>query len=193
MRTRLFILAVVIAAACSVLNAQPAPASATTKIAIIDTEMFGNPKAGIKRLVAAYEQINREFKPRMDELQALRAKYDALIKSATDTKAVVPPETIRQKYDEAEILSSDIKRKQEDGQKALDKRTKDLTDPINDDIGKALQAYAKQRGIDIVLDVSKLAAAMMVVNEAVDITAAFTAEYNAKNTALPAGVPVKTP
>jgi Skp family chaperone for outer membrane proteins len=193
MRTRLFILAVVIAAACSTLNAQPAPASAATKVAIIDTEMFGDPKGGIKRITVAFEQISREFKPRMDELQALRAKYDALIKSASDTRSVAAPETIRQKYDEAETLNNDIKRKQEDGQKALDKRTKDLTGPIYDDIGKALQAYAKQRGIDVVLDVSKLAAAMMVINEAVDITAAFTAEYNAKSTALPAGVPVKTP
>ena len=193
MRTRLFILAVVIAAACSTLNAQPAPASAATKIAIIDTEMFGDPKGGIKRLVGAFEQINREFEPRTTELRTLRAKFDTLQKSLLDGMKTSPPEAIRQKSDEIETLEKDMRRKQEDGQKALDKRTKDLTGPIYEDIGKALQAYAKQRGFDIVLDVSKLAGAMMVINEAMDITAAFTTEYNAKNTSVPAGVPVKTP
>ena len=189
----LYIFAVLALVACGSLtsHAQPGAGSPTTKIAIVDTEMFGDPKAGVRRLVAAYEQIEREFKPRRDEIQAQRVKYDALVKSINDTKAVADPKALAAKADEVETIKSDIERKQQDGQKAIEKRSKELTDPIYADVSTALQAYAKSRGIDMVLDISKFAGAAMIINQAMDITSAFINEYNAKNPGVPAGLPVK--
>src|SRR4051812_40381838 len=45
------------------------------KIAIIDSDAFSDQKAGIQRLVAAFQTVEREFKPRRDELQTMRTKY----------------------------------------------------------------------------------------------------------------------
>ena len=155
--------------------------------------MFADSTQGIKRLVSAYQQVDGEFKGRRDELQTLKAKYDAIVKSINETQKIADPKTIQAKADEAEALKYDIERKQQDGQKALEKRTKELTEPIFADIGNALRAYAKQRGIDMIFDVSKFTGTVMLINESVDITSAFIGEYNSKNAVVPAGVPVKTP
>ena len=45
--------------------------AADVKIAIIDTEAFADPKTGIVRLIRAFELLEREFKPRSDELLKL--------------------------------------------------------------------------------------------------------------------------
>src|SRR5215831_8732595 len=53
----------------------PAPSA---KIAVIDTQEFLNPKSGVKKLIAAYEVIAKEFQPRRDELKTLQDKYTKL-------------------------------------------------------------------------------------------------------------------
>jgi Skp family chaperone for outer membrane proteins len=153
------------------------------KIAIIDSDAFSDQKAGIQRLVAAFQTVEREFKPRRDELQTMRTRYDALVKQANDTKAVADQKSLAALADQAETLKNDIERRQQDGQRALEKRVQELTGPIFEDVGKALQAFAATRGITLVFDVSKTGNAMMVVNNAVDITDAFIADYNQRNPA----------
>jgi Skp family chaperone for outer membrane proteins len=167
--------------------AAPATGGAITvaegKFAIIDTEAFGDTKEGIKRLVVAYQTVEREFKPRRDEVQALRTRYDALVKEVNDTKAVAAPAALQAKADQAQQLEIEIKRKQEDGQKALDKRVQELTGPVYQDIGNALKAYAVARGLSVIFDSSKMQGVVMVVDGGIDITAAFIADYNQRNPA----------
>lgn len=174
--------------------AQTAAAIAEGKFAIIDTEAFGDQKDGIKRLVAAFQTVEREFKPRRDEITTLRTRYEALAKDIEATKAVADPKALAAKADQATQLETEIKRKQEDGQKALDRRVQELTGPVYQDIGNALQAYAKARGLSVVFDVSKMQGVVMVVDGGIDITSAFIADYNSRNpatasTATPAGRP----
>jgi Skp family chaperone for outer membrane proteins len=166
--------------------AQTAAAIAEGKFAIIDTEAFGDQKDGIKRLVAAFQTVEREFKPRRDEITTLRTRYEALGKDIEATRAVSDPKALQTKVDQAQQLEIEIKRKQEDGQKALDKRVQELTGPVYQDIGNALQAYAKARGLSVVFDVSKMQGVVMVVDGGIDITSAFITEYNTRNPATTA-------
>src|SRR4051812_35350277 len=106
-----------------------------TKVAVIDTEAFTDAKGGIKRLVAAFQQIDAEFKPRRDEITQLGTKYDQIVKDLNDTKNIADPKTLQAKADQADTIKREFERKQSDGQAALDKRAKDLTGPIYDDIG----------------------------------------------------------
>src|SRR5919206_2743210 len=69
-------------------QSQPTGAVGEGKIAVIDTSAFSDEKQGIKRLVAAWQTLDREFKPRRDEVQQLQARYDALVKEVNDTKSV---------------------------------------------------------------------------------------------------------
>ena len=159
------------------------------KVAIIDTDAFGDQKTGIARLISAYQTVDREFKPRRDELQTIRTRYDGLVKQINDTKGVADQKSLAALADQAETLKLDIEQKQQAGQRALEKRAKELTDPIYTDINTALQTFARQRGITVIFDISKMGGVMMIVDGAVDTTPAFIAESNQRNPASTAAGP----
>ncbi|MDT5158666.1 MAG: hypothetical protein QOC61_680 [Acidobacteriota bacterium] len=170
-------------------TAAPAQGGATIaegKFAIVDTDAFNDPKEGIQRLVVAFQAVEREFKPRRDEIQTLKTRYDNLVKEVNDTKSLADQKSLAAKADQADQLKLEIERKQQDGQKALDKRVQELTGPVYQDIGNALQAYARARGVSVVFDVSKMQGVVMVVNDTIDITSGFIAEYNQRNPATTA-------
>ncbi|MGB8510084.1 MAG: OmpH family outer membrane protein [Pyrinomonadaceae bacterium] len=174
--------------------AQGNVAIADGKLAIIDTRAFNDPKSGVTRLLKAFDMVDREFKPRRDEIQQLRTRYEQLLKDIDATKGVADGKALQTKADQADTLKSDIERRQQDGQKALDKRIAELTEPIYQDISTALQTYAKSRGITVLFDASKMAGAMFIVNDTLDITDAFIAEYNQRNPATAsAGTPAARP
>jgi len=156
------------------------PVKADSKFALIDPEAFGDEKLGIKRLVAAQQSLDSEFKLRRDEITRLKTQYDALVKGINDTQKIADQKTITTKADQAEQLKSDIERKQQEGQKALEARVKVVLDPIYQDISNALMAFAAARGISVILNLSKLGDALMVVDykDAMNITDAFIADYN---------------
>jgi len=158
------------------------------KIAIIDTEAFADPKTGITRLVSAFEVVNREFKPRSDELQKLRAQYEQLGKDIEATRTLEDQRARAAKVEQAEVLKKDIERKTQDAQSAYQKRLREATEPVYKDISPALQAFARQRGVNVIFDVSKLGEVMFIINDSVDLTRAFITEYNQRNpvTATPA-------
>lgn len=153
------------------------------KVAIIDTEAFANPQGGITRLVNAFNTVNAEFKPRSDELQRLRASYEQIGKDIEATKNLSDQKALAAKADQAETLKNDIERKSQDAQRAYQKRLREVTQPIYQEIGTALQAFARTRGITVIFDVSKMGEVMFVVNDGVDVTNAFIADYNQRNPA----------
>ena len=73
-----------------------------------------------------------------------------------------------------------VAQKQEEAQRVYSRRINDVTAPINEDIRKSLQAFAKARGIIMLLDASKLACLMGCNGESgsIDVTHEFIAEYN---------------
>ncbi|HYN23817.1 MAG TPA: OmpH family outer membrane protein [Pyrinomonadaceae bacterium] len=158
------------------------------KIAIIDTEAFADPKTGISRLVSALETVNREFKPRSDELQKLRAQYEQLGKDIEATRNLEDQKARNAKIEQAETLKKDIERKTQDAQSAYQKKLREATEPVYKDISPALQAFARQRGVNVIFDVSKLGEVMFIINDSVDLTRAFITDYNQRNpvTATPA-------
>jgi Skp family chaperone for outer membrane proteins len=160
---------------------QPTGAVADGKIAIIDTEAFADPKTGITKLVRALEAVNGEFKRYSDELEKLRAQYAQLGKDIAATEKLEDQKARNAKIEQAEALKKDIERKTQDAQSAYQKRLREATEPIYKDISPALQAFARQRGVNVIFDVSKLAEVMFVVNETVDLTRAFIADYNQRN------------
>ena len=168
--------------------AAPAAGAQTTiaegKFAVVDTDAFQDPKEGIARLVSAAATVDREFKPRRDEITQLQTRYEALGKQIQDTQKVADPKALQTLVDQAETLKNDIERKQQDGQRAIQKRWAELSGPIFTDINNALRAYAQARGVSVVFDLSKMEGVVMVVNpNGIDLTAGFIAEYNQRNPA----------
>jgi Skp family chaperone for outer membrane proteins len=181
-------------AATAPATSAPATQPGDAKIAVIDIAAFGDEKAGIARLLSAYATLQREFKPRQDELNNMRTRGQALAKEYENLQkggAAVDPASVQKKLDEIQTLEKELKRKQEDAQQLFERREGELTGPVWEDINNALKAYAQQRGISIIMEKSRLSGNNLIffVDDKADITRAFITEYNQRNPATAAAAP----
>jgi len=160
----------------------PVPSS---KIAFVNTQAFGSEKNGITRYIAAIKNLEREFKPRQDELNGIATRIKAIADDIQKTESVAKPEEIQRKREEGERLQREYKFKKEEAEASFQSRYDQVVGPVSNDIGKALDAFAKQRGITMILDLSKQAIleSVLTLDPSMDVTAAFIAEYNSKNPA----------
>jgi len=97
---------------------------------------------------------------------------------------VADPNAIRVKRDQLNQLNTDFKRKGEDAEAAYAKRRQEIFLPLQTDIGKALEVFAKARGITVIVDGSQVPVVYAADN--IDITRAFIADFNSKNPATAA-------
>ena len=175
--------------------ATPAPTSAApqnvaipdSKMALIFSNEFLDAKTGIARFHSLNATLTREFQPRQAELQGLQTKINTLTKEIEDTRNVADPNAIRQKSDQLAQMNIDLKRKTEDAEAAYQKRREDLFAPLRNDIEKAIEAFAKARGITVIMDGSQMP--MLYASNTLDITTAFINDFNAKNPATAAVTP----
>jgi Skp family chaperone for outer membrane proteins len=181
--------AVILCAACICTARAQTPAAPTSarpslegKVAVIDSSAFADEQTGIRRIVEALRRIEGEFTPRSKELEQMRARYDQLVKEINDTKgAPADQATLQRKADEAEQLKRDIERKSEDAKAAYEKRVGEVMKPLQDEVFKSLDAYAKENGIAIIIDASQVP--LLYGSQSVDITQHFIGIYNQRNPA----------
>lgn len=169
-----FLSFILISVCASIAGAQAPAQTAAAKIGVIDSNLFADPTSGIKRLVTALRTIDTEFKPKRDEITQLVARFNAL-----QADAVKAPTAAKQ--EQLQTLQVEIQRKQEDARVAFGKRTAALTNPIRASVYTALEAYTKQRGIDLLIDVSKFPEGVLLANKNVDLTPGFIRDFNTKN------------
>jgi len=165
----------------------PVPES---KIALIYSDAFLDAKTGIARFGTLVGTLNNEFQPRKNELQTLQTKIQALSDDITKTAPLADQRTIQTKQDQLDQMKKDFQRKGEDAQIAYDRRRKEIFTPLQDDIGKALEAYAKSHNINVIIDGSQVP--LVYAADALDITRAFINDFNSKNPAT-AAVTTTTP
>jgi Skp family chaperone for outer membrane proteins len=159
-----------------------------SKMALIYSDMFLDPKTGIAKFNSLLSTLNREFQPRQTELTNLQTRINTLTKEIQDTQSVADPNALRQKRDQLEQANLDFKRKGEDAEAAYNKRRQEIFLPLQRDIGTALEVFAKARGITVIVDGSQVP--VVYAADSLDITRAFIAEFNSKN---PATAAVTTP
>jgi Skp family chaperone for outer membrane proteins len=147
-----------------------------------------DPKTGIAKFNTLLTTLNREFQPRQTELQNLQTRIQTLNKEINDTQSVADPNALRTKRDQLEQLNTELKRKGEDAEAAYNKRRQDIFMPLQQDIGKALETFAKARGITVIVDGSQVP--LVYAADSIDVTRAFINEFNSKN---PATAAVTTP
>ena len=153
-----------------------------TKIALVNTDEFTDEKTGITRLVNAMKRVDGEFQPRRTELQTLQQQIDKATADLTKAQPLQDARVSQQQADKIEAMKTEFKRKGEDAQAAYQKKLQEVLGPVYDDIGKALDAYAKAHGITLILDVTKIQG-IVSASESLDITKPFIIEFNSKNPA----------
>lgn len=170
----------------------PAPQTASvavpdSKMAVIYSDAFLDPKTGIAKFNSLLGTLNREFQPRQTELQGLQTRLNTLAKEIDDQSAVASPDSLRQKREQLAQMNTDFKRKGEDAEAAYAKRRQEIFLPLQQEIGKALETFAKARGINLIVDGSQVP--MVYAADALDITTAFIIEFNTKNPATASVTP----
>jgi len=150
------------------------------KIAVIFSDFFQDPKAGIARINATMNALNREFQPRQTELTGMAQKIQQLQDEIAKGQNS-PAKDLQAKVDQLDQLKKDYQRKGEDATAAYNKRKQTIFQPVQEDISKALEVYAKAHGIAVLIDGSAVPLAYSA--DAIDITRVFINEYNSKNPA----------
>ena len=147
-------------------------------------------KDGIVKYTNAQAALEKEFGPAQTEINGLVATYQKLgneLKVLQDNintgKVPVDRNAAAAKAEEYQTLELTIKRKQEDGKRRFEIREQQILAPIMQDIGKAIDDFAKQKGYSMVLDVAKLAGQGIILavdSPKVDVTKEFITFYNAR-------------
>jgi len=190
-----FAFTMIVALSSALAQTKPAPTQAApagpipdSKIAVIYSAEFTDPKTGIARFGTLVSALNREFEKTKKDLDTLQQRAQQLSDDIEKTRNVADPKQLQQKVDQLEQMKTDIKRKGEDAQTAYDKRQGEIFQPLQDDIGKALETYAKAHNINVVIDGSRVP--VVYAADSLDITRSFIAEFNSK---FPATAAVTTP
>ncbi len=160
----------------------------SAKIVVIDTGAFGSDKGGITKYISAMKSLDTEFTPIQTDLQNSATRIQTLAKEiqtlqdqAAGGKVPVDQKSAQAKVDSYQNLQTDFKRKQEDAKAKFERRQEQLMGPVMQDIFKAMQDFATQKGYDLILDAGKLDAQQMIlayIPSKVDVTKDFITFYN---------------
>lgn len=168
----------------------------TSKMAVIYTDLFLDQKTGIAKFSIVVTKLNGEFQKLKDEINAMQQRAQALeaeINKLREAPAGTPIDqrSLQAKIDQLEQLKKDIQRKAEDAQAAYNRRRQELFMPLQEEIGKALEAFAKARGINVIIDGAQVP--LLYAAESIDITRAFITDFNSKNPVTAATTTVTPP
>lgn len=155
-----------------------------SKMAVIYTDMFLDPKSGIAKFNSVMTKLNNEFQSLKNEIQGMQTRAQTLQDEITKLQSApegtpIDQRSLQAKIDQLEQLKKDIQRKGEDAQASYNRRRQELFGPLQDEIGKALEAYAKARGINVIIDAVQVP--LLYAADSIDITRAFITEFNSKN------------
>ena len=168
-------------------SAPAAPATVqlpVSKMAVIYTDLFLDQKNGILKFNTLVTKLNGEFQKTKDELTQMQTRAQTLETEITKLReapegAPINQQALQAKIDQLEQLKKDIQRKGEDAQAAYNRRRQELFTPLQDEIGKALEAFAKARGINVIIDAASVP--LLYAADSIDITRAFITDFNSKN------------
>lgn len=168
----------------------------TSKMGVIYTDLFLDQKSGIAKFNSVVNKLNGEFQKLKDEINAMQQRAQALeaeINKLREAPAGTPIDqrALQTKIDQLEQLKKDIQRKAEDAQASYNRRRQELFMPLQEEIGKALEVFAKARGINVIIDGAQVP--LLYAAESIDITRAFIADFNSKNPVTAATTTVTPP
>lgn len=161
-------------------------------MAVVYTDMFLDSKTGIAKFNVTVTKLNAEFQKLKDELTQMETRRGALEEELNKLRQApegtpIDQRSLQAKIDQLEQLKKDIQRKAEDAQGSYNRRRQELFGPLQDEVGKALEAFAKARGINVIIDGAQVP--LLYAAESIDITRAFITEFNSKNPATASATP----
>jgi Skp family chaperone for outer membrane proteins len=177
------VVAVFAALSAVTVSAQTATA---TKIGWIDTGAFADAKEGITKYLNAYKALETEARPKLQELTGIETKIRTIAsdlqKMQANTAVPIDQKAAAAKQDEGQRLQREYEFKKKEYDAFLEKRGGEVLGPVNQDIGKAIQDFGKQKGYAAIFDIDKLAqaGAILMLEPTANVTKEFITFYNAR-------------
>lgn len=185
---RLFVLPLLVTLLVAPLSAQTAPAAPvkavpTARVAWINSNSFMEEEGGIKQLVRVLKELELEFSGTQSDLSLQAEKLRTIAGEINRLQAggEANAQAIQEKQTEGLKLQRELQMKQQQAQQAVAQAQQEKQGPVTAKVAKALEAFAKERDINLLIDAAKLGEAMLVATPELDVTADFIAYYNAAN------------
>ena len=135
------------------INITAQTAAKAGSVALIDSYMFQDEKAGIKKLLDLQNNLSNEFKPRREELESMQNKLTTLKKQLDQNTTAT---AARQKMvEEGENLERSLRQKSQDYDDQIKRRYQTLMSPVQQQIGAQIKTWCSQKGYIALIDVSK--------------------------------------
>jgi outer membrane protein len=190
--------ALVIAAVATVSSAQQATQAGVGaaipdgKIAVIDTRAL---PGEIFELKQKYEQVNNQYKDRLQKLQGMAEQMKTLENEIRVQGTTLAPDKLQEKQTIYTDLKKRGEREQEDLNGEIGRTLANVTKPVWDKVNQFLQTYAAQRGIVLIIDLSGAAqtGSLAYISPGTDVTGDFVGEYNKANPVAGATAPATQP
>ena len=157
------------------------------KFAAVDTKAFEDEKSGIKDLIIAYDELETELKPQINELQALSLELQKRQKELSEYGEVLKKDRlgcgdlyskVKVKFEEYNKLYGEFESKHNDFKSLREKYKSEIVTPVEYKIGNALKQFAREKGYMMILDSSQNNSSTLIEEEPVDITKEFIKFYN---------------
>jgi outer membrane protein len=177
----------ILASALSASAQQPAAGAAQTggapallpkgKVAVIDTERF---QAEVLEFKAKMESLNRQFEPRIKEVQGIADRINALETTLKTQGGTLSAAKTAEMTEQLASMKRDYQRKGEDLQADGNRAKQKEFEPISAKLVKFAADYTAKRGIVMLIDLANADQAGTVIwfDPRMDVTKDFIAEYN---------------
>lgn len=154
------------------------------KLVVINTDAFEDEKTGIDELARIIKKLNDEFKPKTEELKLMDKKirdFATELGQLADvyelTGTTITKEFLNDKIKERDLLVSKFESRQKEIKSLYEERKLEMTEDINKKITEALKQFTKEKGYELILDISRMRNSFMVADYDNDITVEFITYY----------------
>jgi len=156
------------------------PALPKGKVAVINTAAF---QQQVLEFRAKIEALNKQFEPRVKEVQGLNDRIQALENTIKTQSSALSAAKVAEMTEQLESMKRDYQRKGEDLQADANRAKDRAFEPITGKLGKFAEEYTAKRGIILLIDLANAAqaGAIVWVDARADITQDFINEYNKAN------------
>jgi outer membrane protein len=160
------------------------------KVGVINTSVFQDQVAEFKEKI---DGLNRQFDPRVKEVQGLADKINALETTIKSQSGVLTPQRVAEMTENLEGMKRDYQRKTEDLQAEAGRARDKALEPVTAKMGKFAEDYTAKRGIVMLIDIANAVQSGTVLwfDPRADITQDFIKEYNKANPVTTAAPPKK--
>ena len=153
------------------------------KVAWLNSAGFVDEQTGIKALVRTGKELELEFSNQQSDLSLLNEKLRTIVAELGKLQAggAANADAIQKKQTEGLKLQQDLQARQQEFQAALSQAQQEKQGPIVAELDKAMNTYAKEHELGLILDLAKIGNGVVVAQPELDVTADFIAYYNASH------------